>query len=41
MVEAQVPIDKPITHRYVLCQPVEAFRNFDTATASKCVFVLD
>jgi len=41
MVEAQVPLDKHITHRYTLDQAVEAFRNFDTATTGKCVLVMD
>ena len=41
MVEARVPVDKHITHRYTLGQAVEAFRNFDTATTGKCVLVMD
>ena len=41
MVEAQVPLNKLITHRYALDQAVEAFRNFDTATTGKCVFVMN
>lgn len=41
MIEAKVPLNKLITHRYSLDQAVEAFRNFDGATTGKCVFVLD
>ena len=41
MVDAQVPLEKLITHRYTLDQAVEAFRTFDTATTGKCVFVMD
>ena len=41
MIEAKVPLNKLITHRYSLDQAVEAFRTFDGATTGKCVFVLD
>ena len=41
MVEARVPLQKLITHRYDLDQAVEAFRTFDGATTGKCVFVMD
>lgn len=41
MIEAKVPLNKLVTHRYSLDQAVEAFRNFDGATTGKCVFVLD
>ena len=41
MVDARVPLEKLITHRYALDQAVEAFRTFDTATPGKCVFVMD
>jgi threonine dehydrogenase-like Zn-dependent dehydrogenase len=41
MVDARVPVDKLITHRYRLDQAVEAFRTFDSATTGKCVFVMD
>ena len=41
MVDAQVPLEKLITHRYPLDKAVEAFRTFDTATTGKCVFVMD
>ena len=41
MVDAKVPLEKLITHRYTLDQAVEAFRTFDGATTGKCVFVMD
>lgn len=41
MVEAKVPLEKLITHRYALDQAVEAFRTFDGATTGKCVFAMD
>jgi len=41
MVDARVPLQKLITHRYDLDQAVEAFRTFDGATTGKCVFVMD
>ena len=41
MVDAKVPVDHVITHRYRLDQAVEAFRTFDSATTGKCVFVMD
>ncbi len=41
MIEAEVPLNKLITNRYNLDQAVEAFRNFDTATTGKCVFVMN
>ena len=41
MVDAKVPVDHLITHRYRLDQAVEAFRTFDSATTGKCVFVMD
>lgn len=41
MVETRAPLGKLITHRYSLDQAVEAFRNFDTATTGKCVFVMN
>jgi propanol-preferring alcohol dehydrogenase len=41
MVEAKVPVDSLITHRYSLDQAVEAFRTFDGATTGKCVFMMD
>jgi threonine dehydrogenase-like Zn-dependent dehydrogenase len=41
MVDAKVPVDKLITHRYSLDQAIEAFRTFDGATTGKCVFVMD
>ena len=41
MIDAKVPLEKLITHRYTLDQAVEAFRTFDGATTGKCVFVMD
>lgn len=41
MVEARVPVDDLITHRFTLDQAVEAFKTFDGATTGKCVFVMD
>ena len=41
MVDAKVPVDHVITHRYRLDQAVEAFRTFDSATTGKCVCVRD
>jgi len=41
MVDAKVPLEKLITHRYTLYQAVEAFRTFDGATTGKCVFIMD
>jgi threonine dehydrogenase-like Zn-dependent dehydrogenase len=41
MVDAKVPVDHLITHRYSLDQAAEAFRTFDSATTGKCVFVMD
>ena len=41
MVDAKVPLEKLITHRYTLDQAVEAFRTFDGATTGKCVFIMD
>ncbi len=40
-VETKTPLDKLITHRYSLDQAVEAFREFDSATTGKCVFVMN
>jgi len=40
MVDAKVPLEKLITHRYTLDQAVEAFRTFDGATTGKCVFIM-
>jgi len=41
MVEAKVPVDDLITHRYDLDQAVEAFQTFDGATTGKCAFVME
>lgn len=41
MVDAKVPLEKLITHRFRLEDAVEAFRVFDGATTGKCVFVMD
>ena len=41
MIDAKVPLEKLITHRYTLDQAVEAFRTFDGATTGKYVFVMD
>jgi len=41
MVDAKVPVDRLITHRYRLDQAVEAFRTFDRATTGKCVLVVE
>ena len=41
MVDAKVPLEKLITHRYTLDQAVEAFHTFDGATTGKCVFIMD
>ncbi len=41
LVDAKVPLEKLITHRYRLEQAVEAFYVFDGATTGKCVFVMD
>ena len=41
VIEAKVPLEQLITHRYTLDQAVEAFRTFDGATTGKCVFVMD
>ena len=41
MVEANVPLETLITHRYSLDQAVEAFQTFDGATTGKCVFVMN
>ncbi len=41
MVEAKVPLNDLVTHRYDLDQAVEAFQTFDGATTGKCVFVMD
>ena len=41
MVDARVPLNRLITHRYSLDQAEEAFRTFDGATTGKCVFVLN
>ncbi len=41
MVETKAPLDRLITNRYYsLGQAAEAFREFDSATTGKCVFVL-
>lgn len=40
-VDAQVPLDKLITHRFSLDDAPEAFRLFDGATTGKCVFVME
>lgn len=39
MVDAKVPLDKLITHRFSFDQAEEAFKLFDGATTGKCVFV--
>ncbi len=41
MVDAKVPLEKLITHRFRLKDAVKAFRVFDGATTGKCVFVMD
>jgi threonine dehydrogenase-like Zn-dependent dehydrogenase len=41
MIEAKVPADDLITHRFKLHEYAEAFRLFDGATTGKCVFVMD
>ena len=40
-VEIKTSLEKLITHRYSLDQAVETFREFDTATTGKCVFVME
>lgn len=41
MVEAKVPLGKMITNRYKLDAAEEAFRQFDSASTGKCVFIMD
>ncbi len=38
MIDAKVPLENLITHRFALDQAVEAFQIFDGATTGKCVF---
>jgi threonine dehydrogenase-like Zn-dependent dehydrogenase len=40
MVEADVPLQKLITHRYALAEARAAYRTFDGAATGKCAFVL-
>ena len=38
--ETGAPLSKLITHRYSLVQAEEAFKEFDSSTTGKCVFVM-
>ena len=40
-VDTKAPLNKLITNRYPLDQAVQAFKDFDSATTGKCVFVMD
>ena len=39
--ETRAPLSKLITHRYSLDQAEEAFKEFDSSTTGKCVFVME
>ena len=41
MIDAKVPLENLITHRFALDQAVEAFQLFDGATTGKCVFEMN